>query len=132
MWRLGRQVQSPATCFAGCGDMSVGMAASLCGGCLGGRMRLPLLIKINRAGHASHGSATRPALFLISSEKKSLPYRFTGKWRKAPYFSYGDISYILPLVKKILHGVAGVTNTHGRAGHARTHTLRETVLRSLN
>ena len=40
-------------------------------------MRLPLLIKINRAGHASHGSATRPALFLISSERKSLPYRFT-------------------------------------------------------
>ena len=57
--------------------MSVGMAASLCGGCLRGRMRLPLLIKINRAGHASHGSATRPALFLISSERKSLPYRFT-------------------------------------------------------
>ena len=40
-------------------------------------MRLPLLIKINRAGHASHGSATRPALFLISSERKSLPYHFT-------------------------------------------------------
>lgn len=29
--------------------------------------------------------------------------------------------------KNILHGFAGVTNTYGRAGHARTYTLGETV-----
>ena len=41
------------------------------GGCV-----CPSLLKQNRAGHASHGSATRPALFLISSERKSLPLPF--------------------------------------------------------